>query len=613
MNSRKPPRRAWVVLIVLGAFALRVWQLDVQSLWFDELVAVYAASQPLPEIPAADPSNPPLYFILLHGWLALAGASPFAIRLLPALLGTLLVAGVWALGRRQGGPATGLLAAALAAISPLLWWYAQEGRMYTLMALEVLALIFLVDRLARRPGDRRAWLAAFVIEAAALFTHNLGAAVAAWFNLAVMGAWLYRRRWRVLARWLAVQAVLGAALLPWLVWRGQLVYSLANPTYAPPDLSALLGAWAALWAGSWTLVGAEPGFVQLTWLLLALVGVGAAAARRAGAPKLLAHVALIVAPGMIFLAVGRFAYHPRYFVVAAAPALALAAMGAVGLARARRAVGPLLAAALVTLALGLSGYALHRINTTPAYGRDDARGLADYYRRVLAPGDVVVVPYAYAREYTLWYYGVPDGVEVVELDSAGFDAAYAALSARLGASDAVRVEVMDWDKAFGDRRGVLDCLLMGSGRRLGEPFRVVGLGTQGYEIRAPLMLPPALPPAQPVEADFGAFRLTGAAFMAGGPADRARCVVLDWQLAAPVDYGAAAALTVTNALGWEIARADAPLLRDDFAPASLWEAGQTVQGFAVVQLPPDTPPGDYALRVRVYRTDTLQALDWRID
>lgn len=598
-------RRSWafLLLIVLGGFALRVWQLDAQSLWFDELIAVHAAAQPLLEIPAADPSNPPLYFILLHFWMALTGDTAFALRMLSVLLGTVLIAGAGALGRRWFGPAVGVLAAALAAISPLLWWYGQEARMYMLLALEVLALLFLLAILRREPANRRIWAVMFSVELAALFTHNLGVAVVGWLNLMMIG--IYGRRWRLWVRWLLVQMMLGAALLPWLIWRGRLVRGLANPTYAAPDLNTLVAAWAALWAGSWTLVGAEPGFVRASWILLMLVGLGAVSARRSVRPAgsmLLLTVVLIVGLSAGLLALGHFAYHPRYFVLVAAPVLVLTSAGLVEMARWR--LGKLLAAAGVGVALGLSIYALHRIDVTPAYGRDDARGLAAYYRRVLAAGDAVVVPYAYTGEYTLWYYDVPDGVQVVELDGPALRAAQHALNARLPAGVA-RVELMDWDKSFGDRRGALDCLLAGNGQRLGEPFRVVGLGSQGYRVRLPL----ELPMVQPVEADFGAFRLTGAAFDGTAPADRARCVVLDWQITAPVTYDAAVALTVTNDFGWEIARAGALLLREDFAPVSLWQAGQAAQSFAVVELPAGIPVGSYSLRARIYRTDTLEALD----
>jgi hypothetical protein len=598
-----------VTAVLLGAAALRFWHLDTQSIWFDEAIAPYAASHRLIDIPLTDSSNPPLYYFLLHVWMRLAGRSVFALRALPALLGVLAAASACALGRRWFGALAGWLAGLLVAASPLMWWYAQEARMYSLLALEVMWLVYWVGRLRQRPERGRAWAAALLLEAAAFFTHNLGAVVAVWLNLALGAAWLAGRRWRLLRRWLLAQAAFGVIALPWVIWHGREVTTLASSTFDAPGIDTLLAAWEALWAGSWALVGSEPAFVHAARALLGLALLGllvALAARwRRQALLLAAHVALLLSLTLALLAWSAFAFHARYVVMLGPLALVLAAAGAAAVARLGQ-VGRLAAVLGVAAALALSGYALHRIDTVPDYRRDDVRGLTEYYERTLAAGDAVVVPYAYDREYALWYYGAGDAA-VIELDSLDLEAVRDALNDVL--SGAARVELMDWFKAFGDRRGAVACLLEDGGRRLGEPFRVVELGTQGYEVETPL----ALPSPQPVAGDFGAVQLEGAAYAVERPADRSRCVTLDWRLAEPVPYDLAVALTVTNALGWEITHVDASLLREDFAPASLWGAGERAQSFAVLRLPAGTPPGVYPLRARVYDTGTLAALDLRID
>lgn len=301
-SSRRRSRDlALAALILLGALALRAWNLTAQSIWFDEGVAIYAAAHPLAEIAAADPTNPPLYYYLLHLWMALVGRSDFAVRALPVLLGMLLVAGAWALARRWFSPAAGAVAGLLAGASPFLWWYAQEARMYNLVGLEVLALIVVVDRLhgpapdaepvktpvaspnvalpqawPRRLRNAPLWGAALALEVAALLTHNLGPAVAVWLNLALVVPWLRARRRRALAGWLAAQAALAALMAPWLLGRRQLVSGLSSVTYSPPTPGDLLAGWESLFAGSWALVGDDA-------LLLAAARTDVARAHRAAA------------------------------------------------------------------------------------------------------------------------------------------------------------------------------------------------------------------------------------------------------------------------------------------------------------------------------------------
>ena len=74
----------------LLAFALRLLRLDFQPLWWDEGYSVYFASQDLVTLTlktAAD-IHPPLYYYLLHLWIALFGPSDVAVRLLSVFIGT---------------------------------------------------------------------------------------------------------------------------------------------------------------------------------------------------------------------------------------------------------------------------------------------------------------------------------------------------------------------------------------------------------------------------------------------------------------------------------------------------------------------------------------------
>ena len=130
--------RAALVLLTLGAFALRVYGLGAQSFWLDEVDAVAMAGAPLADQLrklTAIGENGPLYFLLFKAWLSLAGTSEFGARALSALASTLAVPLLGVLGLRlfRHRP-TALIAAALGALSPYYVWYAQDAKMYPTFA-----------------------------------------------------------------------------------------------------------------------------------------------------------------------------------------------------------------------------------------------------------------------------------------------------------------------------------------------------------------------------------------------------------------------------------------------------------------------------------------------
>lgn len=261
--------RTLLLAILLLAFGLRFYGLEAQSLWNDEGSSVALAGRDLATIArdAARDIHPPLYYWLLAAWTRLAGTSEVAVRSLSALLGVLLVALTYPLGRLLAGRWAGLAAALLAAINPFQVYYSQEARMYALLALLCALAFYVAVRWAAVPAGRRDtaptrhWAAAYVLAAAAgLYTHYAFPLVLLALNLLVVPwtawkGWSSRRAERLpkfrsespklgqdatpektqavrtdaqtsevlewlwhgpLLRWLALNAAAGLIFLPWL-------------------------------------------------------------------------------------------------------------------------------------------------------------------------------------------------------------------------------------------------------------------------------------------------------------------------------------------------------------------------------------------------------------
>src|SRR4051812_28672479 len=68
--ARSSFQRLLVIILLLLGFALRLYHLGGESLWYDETVSAYLAGQPLPELIAhtARDIHPPAYYLLLYIW-----------------------------------------------------------------------------------------------------------------------------------------------------------------------------------------------------------------------------------------------------------------------------------------------------------------------------------------------------------------------------------------------------------------------------------------------------------------------------------------------------------------------------------------------------------------
>ncbi len=114
-----------ISLILLVATGLYLYQLGTESLWMDELISVDRAKPHNLDIWRTRP----LYYLLLYVWMKF-GSSDGWLRGLCVLFSLGSVFLTYRLGRRLIGESTGLIAAVIITLSPLLIHHAQEVRMY---------------------------------------------------------------------------------------------------------------------------------------------------------------------------------------------------------------------------------------------------------------------------------------------------------------------------------------------------------------------------------------------------------------------------------------------------------------------------------------------------
>jgi len=140
-----------VFMLIVFALALlaRVHDLGRQSLWLDEATQVWSSALPVRTILARlaqSDTQPPLYYIALHGWMVVFGRSVVDVRFLSAVTGALAPPLLYAVGRTLAGRWVAALAALLLIANPFHIWYSQETRSYALMATLALAAAWLLLR-----------------------------------------------------------------------------------------------------------------------------------------------------------------------------------------------------------------------------------------------------------------------------------------------------------------------------------------------------------------------------------------------------------------------------------------------------------------------------------
>jgi 4-amino-4-deoxy-L-arabinose transferase-like glycosyltransferase len=134
----------WLVIFALALF-LRLIELGHQSLWYDEILTLkvsQTSGQDFLKALEIESNKPPLYFLLMHGWLRW-GATEFWLRLPSAIFGALSCVMALILGREVLGRSYGWILGLVLAVLPFDVYYSQEARMYALLVLMgVCAMLF---------------------------------------------------------------------------------------------------------------------------------------------------------------------------------------------------------------------------------------------------------------------------------------------------------------------------------------------------------------------------------------------------------------------------------------------------------------------------------------
>ena len=317
----------FLVLVCVASVGFRSLNLAGQY-WMDEGITVGISSHPLTAIPGIlrMDGSPPLFYLLLHLWMSLAGTTEVATHSFTLLIATLCIPiafwGAWTLFDRR----TAVFAAVLFGFNGFITQYGVETRMYVLMTL--LGLLGTIGFLHGFVNRRRGYVILFALSLALmLYTHSW----ALFFGGSCALAVIYLLRIgdpgdRKLLLMDALMAFVGAAIL-YLPWLPTFLWQAAH-TAAPWDSTPHFGAPVQL---SRNVMGGDR--VTMAVVIPSVVGLAGLTVRanRMSHRARLMWVLLIIAVGTLLLAwVASHvtpAWVPRYFAPMVPSLLFLAAFG----------------------------------------------------------------------------------------------------------------------------------------------------------------------------------------------------------------------------------------------------------------------------------------------
>ena len=633
--------RVLILLLAILAFALRVYQLDAKSLWFDESHSLNRASLDLLSIASGkqiwgdavgrDRTHVPLYFFLLHLLIKLAGDSDFTLRFLSVIFGVLIVPLVYLMGKKLCHARIGVWAALLATFSPFYLWYSQEARMYTLLVF--LGLLSIYCLLRAMAEHKAGWYAAYAVTATAMLYTSLFSFELFIFEgiLGLLAIWKRcreqderRHRWVILAVFVIVSLAFLPGVWRYLMWLGPDRPQSRDYNYWPVILLDVLHSL------NFGLSLDPTRLIPLNLALLLLFGIGllflgldrpfdpstrlragpSTGLRTQDKPQrgwdssllLLGYISVPII-SLYLVSLLQPLYRGSRYLMIISPAYYLG-LGA-GLVAIKRRTRPIF---LLCLALILGGMLLSNYNYffSPDYHKEDYRSVARYVEEHSQVGDVIIGDIFDSWAFPHYYRG---HLPMVWLPRPGKDMV-------TDVQEMARQYDRIWlvgDRLFehdpqGQVRAWLDDRL----------FKTTSLVFSSYGSSPTLMaylttspLLDRLPAVQyPLEASFGGkIALWGYDLPLGIPpaGEHLRLTLyLQSEQAVEEDYKISVRLIDGEGHSW--GQYDNLPLNGAF-PTSHWSPGTIVREWCDVPIQPGTPPGNYWLEVRMYRPDTAEDLE----
>ncbi len=207
-----------VLSIIILSFFLRIYNLDGESLWYDEAMSIDISKKTISDIiyVANVDAHPPLYYIILHFWIKIFGDSEFSVRFPSIIFGILSVYMIFKLGELIFNRNIGLLCSFILSISLYHIRYSQEARSYSLLVLLVLlSNYFFIKILENREKNKEKdnTVGYIISSITMLYTHIFGLFYLLSHNIYYL---ISKKKNIKLKSWIVIQSIILSFFILWL-------------------------------------------------------------------------------------------------------------------------------------------------------------------------------------------------------------------------------------------------------------------------------------------------------------------------------------------------------------------------------------------------------------
>lgn len=626
----------FVTLLLIVASATRWHELGAQSLWYDEGVAYRHSLRGLFEMIPLLQNNVhvPAYFGSLAFWEDFVGSSEFGLRSLSVLFSLLSVAFTFALGKRLYGNVAGIVAAGVVVLNTFSIYYAQEARMYAMLAaISACAMWAFVGFIQAYHRQEDSFVPAIVLAVAntlGMYTHfsyaltmvAQGVLATLWLLAVLAGNWHIApapRRvpkgmlfapappidglqpvytlgatFRALMLYVVVNLITIALFFPWLeiALRQTGAQPNISDILATPDYARLLFGWLTF--GNTHEVNA--GGMTIVAYFFLLFGLVLLPTRRKGEWwYMLVPVVWVVVAILLYSWQGLYGRYLRFLLPAQLAVALWIGRGAWALwqvqTREQRSIVRFLPRVAVVFSMvafwAVMAQGLHPLYTAPQYQRDDYRGLAQVISTQATLNDSVILSGAGLRDVFGYYYR---GLATVYGLPASGDPAENTLSI---ITNSKRVFAVFYGEQEQDPNRVIERTLnthaypvvdawWGDLRtvRYANPNVAVSLMARGERFGDAIML---------VQAGVSSLTLAP---------DETLFIALTWQTDAPLGTRYKVFVQLLNAEGTLVAQRDSEPM-GNLAPTTTWQPDTPITDHHALELG-KLPAGDYRLIIGLY-------------
>jgi mannosyltransferase len=145
-----------MAFVLILSFLLRLIGIN-QSLWLDEAISANMAQLPINKIVtnfSIGDFHPPLHYWFLNIWIKIFGNGVVIMRLSSVIFSLITIWLVYLIGKEIKDKKLGFWAALLVAVNPLLIYYSQELRMYSMAVMLLTGAVYFWIRVGKKPNRK---------------------------------------------------------------------------------------------------------------------------------------------------------------------------------------------------------------------------------------------------------------------------------------------------------------------------------------------------------------------------------------------------------------------------------------------------------------------------